>query len=283
MADGSDCADNDGSVHPGAAEVCDGKDNDCDGQTDEVGGQTWYRDADGDGYGNPGVFTQACLQPAGHVADNTDCDDGDPDEHPEQTWHRDADNDGWSDGESQVSCERPAAYHLASELTYLEGDCDDTNSAVQTHIYYLDADGDGYGDSEESIQACSLIDGHVEDDTDCDDQDADEHPGQTWYKDEDSDGYSADSLTETTCERPDAYFLRSELAGLGDCDDTDPSIYPDSGMNEKLLSDAILILQILTGVDVEENSVKEAKDSFGKLGLEDVIYILKKLTEPCDI
>ena len=35
MTPGHDCNDKDASIFPGAAEVCDGKDNDCDGQVDE--------------------------------------------------------------------------------------------------------------------------------------------------------------------------------------------------------------------------------------------------------
>ncbi len=73
---GTDCDDGDATVHPGAAEVCDGLDNDCNGTADDgLTGSTWYRDADGDTYGDPSVTTAGCSAPAGYVADGTDCDD----------------------------------------------------------------------------------------------------------------------------------------------------------------------------------------------------------------
>jgi hypothetical protein len=81
VAVGGDCDETDAAVFPGAAEACDGSDNDCDGVTDEddaVDADPWYADADGDGFGwfyDPAVL--ACSRPTGYVADNTDCDDGD--------------------------------------------------------------------------------------------------------------------------------------------------------------------------------------------------------------
>ena len=56
-----DCNDGDSSIHPDASESCDEIDNDCDGAVDE-NNRTYYRDADGDGRGNPNSTVVRCSQ-----------------------------------------------------------------------------------------------------------------------------------------------------------------------------------------------------------------------------
>ncbi len=108
-AAGGDCDDEDPAVAPGAVEVCDGVDDDCDGLVDEADPdldpaelETFFADADGDGYGDPDAPVEACFQPSGAVADDTDCDDADAGVHP---WAGDAFGDGLDEDCDGLDCE----------------------------------------------------------------------------------------------------------------------------------------------------------------------------------
>lgn len=75
---------------------------------------------------------------------------------------------------------------------------------------YRDVDGDGYGNSSISVESCPQT-GYVADNTDCNDDDADEFPGQTWYSDTDGDGYYAGAPNSSDCTRPSNTFTAAEL------------------------------------------------------------------------
>lgn len=73
---GTDCDDGDSSVKPLATERCNARDDNCDREIDEgLTRQPWYRDQDGDGFGDGGVSMLACAQPEGFTARAGDCDD----------------------------------------------------------------------------------------------------------------------------------------------------------------------------------------------------------------
>lgn len=72
-----DCDDANNLIHPAAAEICNGIDDDCEGGIDEdIVFVTYYADADADTYGNPSIHSTLCTGlPVGYVTNNTDCND----------------------------------------------------------------------------------------------------------------------------------------------------------------------------------------------------------------
>lgn len=84
VSNAGDCNDSSAAVSPADTEVAsNGVDDDCDGSVDE--NTTWYRDSDGDGYGNASSTTTSATQPSGYVSNSTDCDDADGNVNPGET------------------------------------------------------------------------------------------------------------------------------------------------------------------------------------------------------
>ena len=288
VADKTDCDDDDAASYPSASEYCDDRDNDCDGSVDEgaVDRTSYYKDADGDAYGDSASKKRSCDPISGYVTDKTDCDDGDADINPAatelcngidddcdgtvddgvddgDTYYKDADGDGWgTSGSTKTACEAPAGYVLAS------GDCDDGDddiypgateycndedddcdgtvdeSPADGTSYYADADGDTYGDPSAKISACTKPSGYVTNKRDCDDTDSAIKPGAdeycngldddcdgsvdesavdrtTWYIDSDGDDFGDADTKTKACDAPSGY-----VADKTDCDDDDDGVYP---------------------------------------------------------
>lgn len=218
--DDGDCDDGDDAVHPDALELCNGVDDDCDGGVDVAAEDAtdWYRDVDGDGYGDNDLMTSECEVPSGYVAQGEDCDDS-------------------SD----------AVYPGATEICNgVDDDCNGLtdDDATDADVWFEDGDSDGYGVDSSTTLACSEPDGFASLDGDCDDADAEVHPGAdeycndtdddcdgeiddrpvdepTWYIDVDGDGHGTDQHTITDCDQPSGYSPFDD-----DCFDNDNEIYP---------------------------------------------------------
>ncbi|MCB9686611.1 MAG: putative metal-binding motif-containing protein [Alphaproteobacteria bacterium] len=222
VPDGGDCDEGAVTVHPTAAELCDGVDNDCDTLIDEDL-PTWWVDVDGDGHGDPGTAVTQCDPPAMGVLVGDDCDDSDPLRFPTQieacngvdddcdglvdnadddldapTWYQDLDGDGYGDAYvTRVRCTAPPGYVATN------GDCDDARAqaypGAPERCNLLDDDCDGLVDTDDADIADAVV----------------VHP------DADLDGYGDDSQSLLTCFPP-----AGTVTDGTDCDDGAHKIHP---------------------------------------------------------
>ena len=104
----------------------------------------WFRDADGDGYGSGAQATGGCTAPVGWVTQAGDCDDS----------------------SAAIS---PAAAEVCNAL---DDDCDGVadEDAADAAGWFVDADGDGYGQDHQT--GCTVPADGVSLGGDCDDLDA---------------------------------------------------------------------------------------------------------------
>ena len=234
----SDCNDNDASIHPGAAELCDDADvdEDCDtladlDDPDLANSRTFYVDTDGDGYGDQGsAGTVSCEQPAGTSTNAYDCDDStaavnpnmlevcdgqaldddcdglvddaDPESLKLDYWPDD-DSDGFGDLHTAATY---TCFDLVPQGYVLNGvDCDDATSAV----------------NPDRTELCGPD--HVDDDCDGDIDEADsDTTTHNWYIDDDADGYGeTGTIPQTTCQILAGYAPRA-----GDCNDARAAFNP---------------------------------------------------------
>ena len=120
----------------------------------------------------------------------------------------------------------------------IEEDCDnnDPNLGLK-RTFFADQDGDGFGNPDEIIEACTIPEGASENALDCDDSRADVNPGMedVYY-----DGVDADCDGSNDCDKDGDGFDGSADGGLpteecpnaSDCNDDDPEIKPVDGATE---------------------------------------------------
>ncbi len=220
VADSTDCDDANATSNPNGSEVCNGIDDDCNDNIDDNASDTtdWYLDGDNDGVG-AGAAVAACEPPSGdHVSTNGDCDD-------------------------DASTTFPGA---PEQCNNDDDDCDgDVDEDLQSTDWFVDADGDGFGDPATGVNDCAQPAGTVLDNTDCDDSVAGTNPGAdevcdgvdndcsgsadddaidsvAAYADLDGDGHGAPATQIIVCDVPSGYVLLDD-----DCNDNEPAAWSD--------------------------------------------------------
>jgi alpha-tubulin suppressor-like RCC1 family protein len=227
-----DCDDTRIDRSPGQPEFCDMVDNDCNDVVDDMTREvTWYRDADGDGFGIDGPDNRSSCEPLtamGYSLRGTDCDDTSRAISPvaaEMCNGRDDDCNGRADfrigsddyedddadGVVDLACgapfgedcddRNPATGPGSPEICDgRDNDCDmDVDEGATSAVFYRDEDMDGYGSSiGGTIVGCSVMPGYVALGGDCDDRDPGQRPGATEVcngEDDDCNSAVDDSVT----------------------------------------------------------------------------------------
>ncbi|MCB9665582.1 MAG: hypothetical protein H6732_15835 [Alphaproteobacteria bacterium] len=251
-----DCNDQNPLVHPGAAEACNGTDDDCDAVIDQsespipAGLGPLRRDEDGDGYGGGDVLRWVCADAAeGWTLEEGDCDDTDADRHPGAVEVCNGVDDDCDDLVDDDDAGLEAADHPGAVQGYPDGDGDGFASkrprwacAAPTEPWpttpgadCADDDASTFPGAAEAESASACRRDHDEDGygdamppagvsagKDCDDDAPLIHPGveEVWYDgvDADCDGRSDDDADRDGHD--------AQARGGTDCDDTDPTIHP---------------------------------------------------------
>jgi hypothetical protein len=203
LAGGLVCTSN---VQP-SAETCDGLDNDCNGAIDDnaPGAPVWHHDVDGDGFGSATDTHASCVQPAGYVADGSDCNDADGDIHPGAAELCNGVDDNCSGAADEgnpgsgMACATGQVGACATGTTACSGGGLVCNQNQQA-----------------SAETCDGIDNNCNGAVDDGASDAD-----TWYRDADNDGHGDASVVVKACAQPLGYVILGD-----DCNDADPTIYP---------------------------------------------------------
>jgi len=251
-------------------------------------------------------------QPAGYVDNYTDCNDAVSTISPAATeiaddgvdqnctgsdtfvWYKDSDDDGYGDKEISVSAEtKPETYvHNTAHIAVGLFDCNDSNKSIhpgmeelvddgldndcnglQSVSWYLDSDGDGYGDGPRvSSSETAPADGtYAKNDLDCNNADSTIHPGLVELFDGDIDSNcNGDSDDEMLRIIPDTGQTATYTGTPNDDEDGDylinsplhTKIASNGGLLDSGAEDWVAVRDNFTGLYWEVKTLANKNDAY---------------------